>query len=101
MKSVFLPKEPYGFEQILINDGDEIPKGATTIEPPVPNWKPFFNGTEWVELATEEEKNQGKEEDEDTPVDIHEELKKTQDMVQAQAQAIEDLANMIANGGVE
>lgn len=58
MKAAYRPIEPYGFEQIIIDDRENIPEGCTEIVPPVPNWKPKFNLelNQWVELATEEEK---------------------------------------------
>ena len=58
MKAAYRPIEPYGFEQIIIDDHENIPEGCTEIVPPVPNWKPKFDfeKNQWSELATEEEK---------------------------------------------
>ncbi len=58
MKAAYRPIEPYGFEQIIIDDHENIPEGCTEIVPPVPNWKPKFDfeKNQWRELATEEEK---------------------------------------------
>lgn len=58
MKAAYRPIEPYGFEQIIVNDEEHLPEECTEVEPPIPNWKPKFNLelNQWVELATEEEK---------------------------------------------
>lgn len=58
MKIVYRTIEPYGFEQIIIDDHENIPEGCTEIVPPVPNWKPKFDfeKNQWSELATAEEK---------------------------------------------
>jgi hypothetical protein len=44
-------------EPVILEDEQEIPFDCTDIELPQPNWKPVFNGTEWIETATEEEMN--------------------------------------------
>ena len=58
MKAAYRPIEPYGFEQIIIDDHENIPEGCTEIVPPVPNWKPKFDfkNNRWIEMATDEEK---------------------------------------------
>ena len=44
-------------EPVLLNDNDPIPKNCTEKPLPQPNWKPVFQNGDWVEIATEEEKN--------------------------------------------
>jgi hypothetical protein len=44
-------------EPVVIEDNQELPFNCTHSPLPQPNWKPVFNGTEWIETATEEEKN--------------------------------------------
>ncbi|HBC4170567.1 TPA: hypothetical protein ACG8SA_001537 [Enterococcus faecium] len=43
MKAAYRPIEPYGFEQIIVNDEEHLPEECTEVEPPIPNWKPKFN----------------------------------------------------------
>lgn len=54
---IYHPLKPYGFDVDMIEDGQDVPKGWITIAPPSPNWKPKWDGTQWVETATEEEKH--------------------------------------------
>ncbi|MDB7358710.1 hypothetical protein ABHA11_08960 [Enterococcus faecium] len=58
MKIVYKSIEPYGFEQIILNNQERTPENCTEIKPPVPSWKPKFDfeKNQWSELATEEEK---------------------------------------------
>ncbi|MGH1943536.1 hypothetical protein ABE854_10865 [Enterococcus faecium] len=58
MKVVYKSIKPYGFEQIILNNQENIPENCTEIKPPVPNWRPRFDfdKKQWVESATEEEK---------------------------------------------
>lgn len=43
---------------LAIDEHSVIPQGNyTDVSPPVPNWKPVFINGEWVETATEAEKN--------------------------------------------
>lgn len=42
-------------EPVILEDSASIPSNCTNKTLPQPNWKPKFNGTEWVETATEEE----------------------------------------------
>lgn len=44
-------------EEIKINNSENLPENYTTKPIPQPCWKPVFNNGEWVETATEEEKN--------------------------------------------
>ncbi|CEG29786.1 hypothetical protein [Bacillus sp. B-jedd] len=44
-------------EELQLKEGQEIPKGYTNKPIPEPNWKPIFKNGEWIETATEEEKN--------------------------------------------
>lgn len=59
MKVVYKSIKPYGFEQIILNNQENIPENCTEIKPPVPNWRPRFDfdKKQWVELATGEEKS--------------------------------------------
>ncbi|MDT2392796.1 hypothetical protein P7D58_02615 [Enterococcus avium] len=81
MKTVYKPSEPYGFEQIFIEDTEQVPDGCIEIEPPVPNWKPVFNfeQNKWIETATDEEMK-GTAVDDPTEIDLlkeeNKELKK-------------------------
>ncbi|MFS1213777.1 hypothetical protein ACFDAR_13025, partial [Enterococcus lactis] len=58
MKVVYKSIKPYGFEQIILNNQENIPENCTEIEPPVPSWKPKFDfkNNRWIEMATDEEK---------------------------------------------
>lgn len=58
MKVVYKSIKPYGFEQIILNNQENIPENCTEIKPPVPNWKPKFDfkNNRWIEMATDEEK---------------------------------------------
>lgn len=40
-----------------IDDEYSLPPNATFVPLPQPNWKPKFNGEEWIETITEEELN--------------------------------------------
>jgi hypothetical protein len=44
-------------EPVLLDDDQSIPNDCTYISLPQPNWKPVFNNGNWVETATEEDKN--------------------------------------------
>ncbi|MGO2267146.1 MAG: hypothetical protein ACTH54_09900 [Vagococcus salmoninarum] len=58
IKIIYKTIKPHGFEQVIINEGNEYDKDMyTEITPPQPCWKPYFDFKEgkWVELATEEE----------------------------------------------
>jgi hypothetical protein len=39
------------------NDQYDLPENCTFVELPKPAWKPVFKNGQWVETATEEEKN--------------------------------------------
>ena len=97
MKLVYKPLEPFGFEQIVIDDTEKIPEGCTDVMPPVPNWKPVFNFNkkEWIETATDEEK-QGTAVDDLTEMNQlkkeNEELRQRVDMSDA---ALLELADMV------
>lgn len=102
MKIVYKPLSPYGFEQVITEEDIEVPVGHTDIEPPTPNWKPLFNweANEWIELATEEEK-QGKAVDDVTELD---QLKKENEELQKQITdtqiALAEVYEMMLGGGV-
>lgn len=97
MKTIYKPLEPFGFEQVIIEQGQDVPTGHTEVEPPVPNWKPTFdfNKNKWIETATEEEK-QGSAVDDVTELDQlkqeNEELRQRQD---ASDEALLELADMV------
>ncbi|MBT2723042.1 hypothetical protein [Bacillus sp. ISL-46] len=58
MKQVYRFNEKGHYvEPVMIQDGQKLPFDCTEKELPQPNWKPIFNGVEWVETATEEEMN--------------------------------------------
>lgn len=58
MKQVYKHDENGRYiEPVLLEDNDPIPPDCTERHLPQPNWKPVFNGTEWVETATDAEKN--------------------------------------------
>ena len=42
MKVVYKSIKPYGFEQIILNNQENIPENCTEIKPPVPNWRPWI-----------------------------------------------------------
>lgn len=44
-------------EPVMIQEWQQIPSDCTDKELPQPNWKPVFQNGEWIETATEEEKN--------------------------------------------
>ena len=97
MKTVFKPLEPFGFEQIIVNDNEEILEGFTEVEPPVPSWKPVFDfkKNKWVETATDDEK-EGLAVDDPTEIDElkreNEELRQRVDMSD---EALLELADMV------
>lgn len=42
---------------IIVEGNEDIPNSCTDKELPQPNWKPVFQNGNWIETATEEEKN--------------------------------------------
>ncbi|MGO2084277.1 MAG: hypothetical protein ACTH2W_10925 [Vagococcus sp.] len=56
-QAIFKPLDPYGFDIDMMEVGQEVPNGWVPTTPPSPNWKPKWDGSKWVETATEEEKH--------------------------------------------
>lgn len=97
MKTVYKPLEPFGFEQIIVEDSEKIPVGCTDIEPPVPNWKPVFDfeKNKWIETATDEEK-QGTAVDDLTEMDqLKKENEELRQRVDMSDEALLELADMV------
>lgn len=52
MKQVYKYDEAGRYiEPVLIMPGAKTPPNTTDIAPPVPNWKPVFNGGKWIEMG--------------------------------------------------
>lgn len=56
-RAIFKPLEPYGYDIDILLIEDDLPYGWINIPPMMPNWKPKWDGSNWVETATEEEMN--------------------------------------------
>lgn len=97
MRTLYKPLSPYGFEQVIIEEDMEVPAGHTDIEPPTPNWKPLFNweANEWIELATDEEK-QGSAVDDITEIEqLKQENEELRQRVDMSDEALLELADMV------
>jgi hypothetical protein len=58
MKQVFkFDSDGRYIEPVLLQNDQTIPFDCTNQPPPQPNWKPIFINGQWIETATEEEKN--------------------------------------------
>jgi hypothetical protein len=56
MKQVYkYDEEGFFVEPVLIENNEVLPVNCTESELPQPNYKPKFNGVEWVETLTQEQ----------------------------------------------
>lgn len=97
MKTVFKSLEPYGFEQIVLEDNESIPEGCSDIQPPVPNWKPVFDPIkkEWVETATDEEKEGTAVDDQSEIDELKKENEELHQRLDMSDEALLELADMV------
>ena len=49
MQAYRVDENGYFVEDVILEEGEEIPSDCVTERPPQPCWKPRWTGTEWVE----------------------------------------------------
>lgn len=42
----------YYIEPVILEEGESLPTDCTEKEPPIPNWKPRWDGSKWVETGS-------------------------------------------------